>query len=82
MNGVYVLSMDVTEETQARVALQQTHKREMAAQLTNGLAHDFANLLTIILGMQGKLKKMPLPEDAEALITATLSAARRGGGRC
>jgi len=79
INGVYVLSMDVTEETQARVALQQTHKREMAAQLTNGLAHDFANLLTIILGMQGKLQKMPLPDSAEALITATLSAARRGG---
>ncbi len=79
INGVYVLSMDVTEETQARVALQQTHKREMAAQLTNGLAHDFANLLTIILGMQGKLQKMPLPDDADALITATLSAARRGG---
>ena len=79
ITGFYVLSMDVTEETQARAALQQTHKREMAAHLTNGLAHDFANLLTIILGMQDKLKKMPLPEPAEALILATISAARRGG---
>ena len=77
--GVYVLSMDVTEETQARVALQQSRRRALAAQMTSGLAHDFSNLLTIILGMQGKLAKMDLPEDAQELITATLSAADRGG---
>lgn len=78
-NGVYILSMDVTEETQARAALQQTRRREMAAQLTSGLAHDFSNLLTIILGMQSKLARMELPSDADPLITATLQAARRGG---
>lgn len=77
--GVYVLSMDVTEETQARVALQQTRRREIAAQMTSGLAHDFSNLLTIILGTQTKLQKMELPEEARALIEATLGAARRGG---
>ncbi|WP_417525860.1 PAS-domain containing protein [Marinovum sp.] len=79
-NGVYILSMDVTEETQTRVALQQTRRREIAAQLTSGLAHDFSNLLTIILGMQSKLGRMPgLPDEAAPLISATLSAARRGG---
>lgn len=39
--GVYILSMDITEESQTRAALQQTRRREMAAQLTSGLAHDF-----------------------------------------
>ncbi|EAU45124.1 hybrid sensor histidine kinase/response regulator [Salipiger bermudensis] len=77
--GVYILSHDVTEETQARAALQQTKRRELAAQLTSGLAHDFSNLLTIILGMQAKLARMVEGEEAEALITATLQAARRGG---
>ncbi len=77
--GVYILSMDVTEETQARVALQQARRREMAAQMTSGLAHDFSNLLTIILGMQGKLEKMDLPPEAAELVQGTLSAARRGG---
>lgn len=77
--GVYILSMDVTEETQARVALQQARRRELAAQMTSGLAHDFSNLLTIILGMQGKLDKMDLPEDAGELVQGTLSAANRGG---
>ncbi|SLN25660.1 Blue-light-activated protein [Roseovarius litorisediminis] len=77
--GVYILSMDITEESQTRAALQQTRRREMAAQLTSGLAHDFANLLTIILGMQAKLQRMPLPGAADELINATLAAARRGG---
>ena len=78
--GVYILSMDITEESQTRAALQQTRRREMAAQLTSGLAHDFSNLLTIILGMQSRLGRMGLPEEARALIDATLAAARRGGG--
>ena len=77
--GVYILSMDVTEETQARVALQQSRRRAMAAQLTSGLAHDFSNLLTIILGMQGKLARMGLPDEAAELVEATRTAARRGG---
>ena len=78
--GAYILSMDITEETQTRSALQQTRRREVAAQLTSGLAHDFSNLLTIILGMQSKLQRMDLPADATALINATQAAARRGGG--
>ena len=80
VNGVYILSMDVTEEAQARAALAQTHKRELAAQLTSGLAHDFANLLTIILGLQGRLEKLPgLPAGAAEMIATTRAAAKRGG---
>lgn len=77
--GVYIMSVDITEETQARVALQQTRRRAMAAQMTSGLAHDFSNLLTIILGMQSQLEKMDLSEEALELIDATKQTARRGG---
>jgi signal transduction histidine kinase len=77
--GVYLLSADVTEEAQARAALAQTRKRELAAQLTSGLAHDFANLLTIILALQERLGRLPLPAEAQELVTATAAAARRGG---
>lgn len=79
INGVYILSMDITEESQARAALLQTRKRELAAQLTSGLAHDFANLLTIILGLQSRLSRMTLSQEADELVTSTLAAARRGG---
>jgi len=78
--GVYILSMDITEETQTRVALQQTLKRELASRMISGLAHDFSNLLTIILGMQSKLARLPdLPSEAAELVEGTLAAARRGG---
>ena len=79
VRGVYVLSMDITEEAQAREALNQTRRREMAAQLISGLAHDFSNLLTIILGLQARLMQMGLPGPARELVTATTGAARRGG---
>ena len=78
-NGVYILSTDVTEEAQARAALAQTHRRELAAQLTNGLAHDFANLLTIILGLQSQLERQAQSDEMIDLIAATKAAARRGG---
>ncbi|MFT7595063.1 MAG: signal transduction histidine kinase/CheY-like chemotaxis protein [Paracoccaceae bacterium] len=77
--GVYILSMDITAETQARVALQQSSRRTMAAQMVSGLAHDFSNLLTIILGMQGKLEKMDLGDEAAQMVRATQATARRGG---
>lgn len=78
--GVYILTMDVTEETQTRAALQQTRRRTLAAQITSGLAHDFSNLLTIILGLQSRLGRLPaLPHEATPLIEGTLNAARRGG---
>ncbi len=80
VRGVYILSTDVTHEAQTRAALAQSAKRELAAQLTSGLAHDFANLLTIILGLQGRLERMDdLPEGAREAVRSTLSAARRGG---
>ena len=63
--GVYILSMDVTEETQTRAALQQVRRRSLAAQITSGLAHDFSNLLTIILGLQSRLGRLP-DQPAEA----------------
>lgn len=79
-NGAYIMSMDITEETQTREALQQTRKRELAAQMISGLAHDFSNLLTIILGLQSRLGRLPdIPAEAAALIDGTLAAARRGG---
>jgi len=78
--GVYILTMDVTEESQTRAALQQTRRRALAAQITSGLAHDFSNLLTIILGLQARLGRLHnMPQDAAPLIEGTLAAARRGG---
>lgn len=79
ITGIYILSMDITEEAQARAALAQTRKRELAAQLTSGVAHDFSNLLTIILGLQSRLGQMAIDDNAKELVQATTAAVRRGG---
>lgn len=77
-HGVYVLSTDVSAEVEAREALFHAGKRNLAAQLTSGMAHDFGNLLTIILGLQARLAARDLPADAAEDVRATQTAARRG----
>ena len=78
--GAYLLSANVTEQVRARQALAHTRRRELAAQLTSGLAHDFGNLLTIILGEQDRLARLEgLPQEARQYLETIKSAARRGG---
>ncbi|MFN3277001.1 MAG: PAS-domain containing protein [Paracoccus hibiscisoli] len=76
--GVYILSTDVSAEVQSREALAHAARRNLAARLTSGMAHDFGNLLTIILGLQARLAARDLPADAAEDVQATLAAARRG----
>ncbi|MFT6228602.1 MAG: PAS domain S-box-containing protein [Paracoccaceae bacterium] len=79
VRGLYLLSLDVTEERRAAEAVTQSKKMQAAAQLTRGLAHDFSNLLTVILGMQGRILSDPaLPPIAREAAEATRAAARRG----
>lgn len=77
--GVYILSTDVSAEVQARETMSHASRRALAAKLTSGLAHDFGNLLTIILGLQGRLARADLPPAQMAEVQGTLAAARRGG---
>ncbi|UWQ22345.1 PAS-domain containing protein [Jannaschia sp. W003] len=77
--GVYALSMDVTEEAQARAAVAQAAGRQVAAQLTSGMAHDIGNLLTVILGLSERMGGMDLPAGAREAADAIKLAATRGG---
>ncbi|GLQ35329.1 signal transduction histidine kinase [Amylibacter marinus] len=78
--GAYLLSMDITDEANARRALTHAKRRELAAQLTSGLAHDFSNLLTIIIGQQAKLEKLaPQSSEIQNIVETTKAAALRGG---
>ncbi len=80
VRGAYILSMDVTDEVSARSALTHARRRELASQLTSGMAHDFANLLTIIMGQQAQLENLTNNNPAIAHVSATIkSAAKRGG---
>ncbi len=80
VQGTYILSMDVTGEVSARTTLTHARRRELATQLTSGMAHDFSNLLTIILGQQAQLESAGLSDPTIAQASAMIkSAAKRGG---
>ncbi|MEX1034364.1 MAG: PAS-domain containing protein, partial [Sneathiella sp.] len=79
--GFYVLSINVTRQRQAEVALAQAQKMEAVGRLSSGIAHDFNNLLTIIMG---NLRALYDSIDGENLktdmIEPALRAAQRGAG--
>ncbi len=79
VEGCYILSMDITEEVSARTALAHARRRQLASQLTSGMAHDFSNLLTIIMGQQAKLDAFASQNPDLIEISQTIkSAAKRG----
>ncbi len=79
VRGAYLLSTDVTEEVSARQALAHARRKELAAQFTSVMTHDFANLLTIIMGQQNRLETLCQNDPALKDISETIkTAARRG----
>ena len=82
--GVYGISHDITELREAHETLAHTQealfrsqKMEAVGQLTGGLAHDFNNILAIILGnvelLQVHLPKEPYTDEiVDAVLRATL----------
>ena len=79
IEGAYILSTDVTEEVTARNALTYARRRELATQLTSAMAHDFSNLLTIIMGENSRLESLDnLDHRGRAIAETIRSAAKRG----
>lgn len=79
--GVFVLSLDATEQKRSEAALMQSQRMDAVGKLTGGLAHDFNNLLTILMGNLLSLSRatgdIPL-EELKARIAPMLQATQRG----
>ena len=77
--GCYVHSVDVTESRRTQAALAQAQKMEAIGQLTGGLAHDFNNMLTVVIGNLVALKENH-PNDplTENFVEPAMQAANRG----
>jgi PAS domain S-box-containing protein len=73
---ILTISRDITERKQNEERLRQVQKLESVGLLAGGIANDFNNLLTVILGnAYSALTKYPSCEEVRHIITASERAA-------
>jgi PAS domain S-box-containing protein len=72
------LVRDISDTLLAEQQLIQAQKLEAIGHLTGGLAHDFNNILSIIIGSLDLITPTSNPTEAKELLDAALAAAHRG----
>ena len=79
--GIFVLSLDATDQKHAEAALLQSQRMDAVGKLAGGLAHDFNNLLAIMMGNLLALNRIEDPIGLETLkskVDPMLMATKRG----
>ncbi len=75
----FFIGRDMTERMALESQLRQSQKMEAIGQLTGGVAHDFNNILTVIIGMNEFIAEAVADDPNLASIAATVDeAATRG----
>lgn len=77
--GLFVLSLDVTDEKETQRQLLEAQRLKAVGQLSGGLAHDFNNLLSVIIGNLARAReKFAQVEGLERFLAPAERAGRRG----
>jgi PAS domain S-box-containing protein len=76
--GVIATVRDITEQKRLEEQLRHAQKLEAVGQLAGGVAHEFNNMLTAIIGnLELAIGDMPPESDQHLMLTAALQASRR-----
>lgn len=77
--GCFELTFDITEQRRAQELVARAQKLESLGHLTGGLAHDFNNILTVVIGnLDALLRRGAAEETTREFAQPALDAARRG----
>jgi PAS domain S-box-containing protein len=79
--GAICMLHEITDRRRAEETLRQAQKMESIGQLTAGVAHDFNNILQVILGNLTMIQRRLPPDRDEARLAAPITAAIRAGNR-
>lgn len=67
--------MDVTDQKRTEAELHQAHKMDVVGQLAGGVAHDFNNMLTAIIGSAEMMERYAKDNPAQARLLKTIMEA-------
>ncbi len=77
--GCFELTIDTAEQKRAQKLIVEAQKMEALGQLTGGLAHDFNNILTVIIGNLTALAELGGDRaEIDEYVAPAVHAARRG----
>ncbi len=80
VTGYLGIGKDITEQKMLEAKLLQSQKMESIGQLAGGLAHDFNNVLSVIIGFASLIQmKAKLDEPVAKMVDNIIAASKRGG---